>query len=899
MSLRCRPEVLVALVCASPAAATAQEARAVLDAPLVVTEGHRLGTLADLDGDGYEDALGWWWTSLSAQSVRISVYRNDRQGGLAPTGHVDLLAAGGGGPSGLVRMRPCDVDHDGRTDFSFLMNQGLSSGHSSLHVFAANGDAAPRLVPTYTHWSGGTARMGAVLEDLDGDGTTDLVLAVGTELRVYSYAPVPGGDPVGTLRATIALPAPTDDLFAIDANGDARPDVYANMGGTGWIVPILDFQPASPVVVPHGVASMPMPAAGDVDGDGDQDLVVFDMTQYVVLRRVGRASWSLEAPVAGGPATNLYDVDQDGDLDGVCCGGGDPDLPRNDRPSTFRVSINDGTGRFAPAFEFPGLGSDHMAGAADLDHDGDLDLVAGRCVYYARGPITRPVMPLVASASLDRASAADLDRDGDPDFRPGVRSVRRNLGTGECQDSTPMFPPQPPGTTDQAPGFHGDFDGDGDVDVLTQRWSGPLGSSSAVHLGAWLYRNSGGGTFVDAGRAGDAGDDFAHAGLGMVPERCLVADADDDGDLDLLVLDYLFGPTTSIRRNDGQGRFFGPAIVVTGYWAVAVGDIDGDGRADLLCRGSNLGIPVLLGQRAGAFTPGPILGWPEVVYSAGSLALADLDADGDLDVAVAATRPNLTLPPEIYWNQGAGTFLRETLDELRVEHMVGGRAASATDWNGDGLLDLVLGPVRGAWSAAYILLRRADNTGYEPPVRQTLYAEHAVHRALVFPGTAVDVDGDGDTDHVTDRVIRNPRHHGARHGRRLQATDAQPGGGGVEPTLGATGPFPVGSTTTLRLTGACVGANGLLTAGWLDRQQPVFGGGGASHQALGALRLTSQVPFTTSGTPGLDGAGEWSLTYAVPAYKAGRTYVYRATIDDPAVPSGRSVTNRLFVTYGL
>lgn len=893
MSFRSRPGVLVALVCVSPAIATAQESRALLDAPLVVSSQYRLGTLTDLDGDGFQDAVGWWWSSSGSQSIYLRHYVNDQQGGFVLGGYANLLGGNGGGPSGLVTLRACDIDHDGRGDYSVLMNNGPWGGHSSLNVYASTGATAPRLVPTYSYGGNSTVRMGAVLADLDRDGTTDLVLAVGTELRVYSYAPVAGGDPVGTLRATYALPAATDDLFVIDANGDTQPDVYANMGGTGWIVPIVDFQPGAPTVVPHGIAAMPMPVAGDIDGDGDEDLVVFDMPSYVVMRRTGRASWSSEPAVAGGPATNLCDIDGDGDLDGLCCGGGGSSIPSNHTASTFRVSLNDGNGRFAPAFEFPGLGSDHMAGAADLDHDGDVDIVAGRCVYYARGPLVRQPMPLLASAALDRAHAADVDRDGDPDFRFGVRTLRRNLGEGECEPSTPLFPAAPAGTTDQTPGFHGDFDGDGDVDVLTQRWAG------STHLGAWLYTNNGGGGFVDAGQAGPAGVDFAYAWPGMVPDRCVVADADGDLDLDLAVWSGSPQPVTRIYRNDGQGRFFEPPVPIAGYLVNAIADLDGDGLPDMVCHGSSAGVPILLGQGGGAFAPGPVLGTAGVYYAREALELADLDADGDLDLATAGTGSNYNRAAEVFWNQGGGSFLREEIVNAYIDSYPSGRAASAIDLDGDGLLDLVLGSAARAWSAAHIVLRRADNSGFEAPFQQTIYPYHEQLRTIVLKGSVVDVDGDGDSDLVTDRVIRSTRNHGAHHGRRVQSTDAQAGGGGMEPTLGATGPFPVGSTTTLRLTGACVGASGLLTAGWLDSQQPVFGGGGASHQALRPMRITSEVAFTTSGTPGVDGAGEWSLTYAVPGYKAGRTYVYRATIDDPAAPSGRSVTNRLYVTYGL
>ena len=55
----------------------------------------------------------------------------------------------------------------------------------------------------------------------------------------------------------------------------------------------------------------------------------------------------------GGPATHLIDVDGDGDLDGLCCGGGSGPYP-NEGSSTFQVALNDGAGVFAPAFPIAG-----------------------------------------------------------------------------------------------------------------------------------------------------------------------------------------------------------------------------------------------------------------------------------------------------------------------------------------------------------------------------------------------------------------------------------------------------------------------------------------------------------------------------------------------------------------
>jgi hypothetical protein len=159
-----------------------------------------------------------------------------------------------------------------------------------------------------------------------------------------------------------------------------------------------------------------------------------------------------------------------------------------------------------------------------------------------------------------------------------------------------------------------------------------------------------------------------------------------------------------------------------------------------------------------------------------------------------------------------------------------------------------------------------------------------------------DVDGDGDDDFVTDRLIRNGTHSMPRGGRRRQAGAGAPGTGGLVPTLGADGPFRVGESAELRLRGGVGGASGLLTIYWVADSEHARSGAGSDTAA--PERIFAQIPFTLSGDPGTPGTGSWTLPYTVQPNALGRTRRYVAEIDDAGAPNGVARSNALAITYG-
>ncbi|MCI0537659.1 MAG: FG-GAP-like repeat-containing protein [Verrucomicrobiales bacterium] len=271
-------------------------------------------------------------------------------------------------------------------------------------------------------------------------------------------------------------------------------------------------------------------------------------------------------------------------------------------------------------------------------------------------------------------------------------------------------------------------------------------------------------------------DDYAREPL--LPWKCsqmgpglAIADIDGDGDDDF----YLGGSAgelgvIGVQERDGQFQQRIPPVFNSDKESEDLGavffDADGDGDADLYVvsggvesspEGEALQDRLYLNDGRGAFQKAPKGTLPKERDAGSAVCAADMDRDGDLDLFVGgrSVPGQYPLPARshLYRNdQGKFVEASETLsEEMRTLGVV--TAAIWSDVNGDGWIDLVIGQ---EWGSVRCFLNERGRFR-----DATIQLGFATRSGLWQAVAAVDVDGDGDMDYVTGNFGANTRYRAA------------------------------------------------------------------------------------------------------------------------------------------
>ncbi len=536
------------------------------------------------------------------------------------------------------------------------------------------------------------------------------VLCVGT-LLVACTGASEGGDP-----------QPSEPAF---------PDDYRRVVAPSFSVQDADGNPISNPF--YGGFNTPRPQWVDIDGDGDDDLFVQETSDQLTFfehvtegdssRLVWRTDTYQDLPI--GEWFRFADLDQDGA----------PDLLTEQPYSHLRAYRNTGTAT-DPSFELftdtmrtpagEAIFSDrqNIPNVTDVDCDGQLDLFLGRL----DGTITRyeaaadsAGMPRFAHVTdefegieivnqqmkgirhgANTLTFADIDADDDPDlfwgdfFEPGLLLIEN---TGACGnpvlsgEPTP-FPPSNPLETSgyNAPALT-DWTENGRLDLIVGVLGGSSNANTSLADNFYFYENQADGYQLRTKQfvgGLDVGSESAAA----------VGDLDGDGTTDVLAANKIEpteGATSRVYRLSRRSSGSSPAYQRDGHldlpsayhYAPALGDLTGDGAADLLLGTWKGRIAYHRNQGDGTFAAVD----ESVVDLSGARhatpALGDLTGDGLLDLVVGTADGAL----HVYRNTGSRPEPAfERVSDVLTDVSVGTRSAPALhDVDGDGTLDLIVG----------------------------------------------------------------------------------------------------------------------------------------------------------------------------------------------------------------
>lgn len=452
-------------------------------------------------------------------------------------------------------------------------------------------------------------------------------------------------------------------------------------------------------VYPNGVTF-----ARDFDRDGRIDLLgVVPELVTTFGDGFGNFEGSVTTELLCAPPCTVGDMDGDGILDLVAKIG-----------AQTRVFRGDGFGKFAISGTNLPLPFPVAIAAADADDDGDLDIVSvgthpfGFRVLANGSPwkVVHSSVPLVP----ERLEVADIDGNGHVDAvvtEPSLHRVTIAFGSGTGTFVSPVTIALGPAFTESRDLEVVDVDGDARLDVVV------LDAQGTVHVA--LY--AGGGTFA------------APVAILTDAESIAVADGDADGDADIVL-----GGTARLLRNDGGATF--TSVVATNGWipehVLFFGAVDGDPWMDVIARQASdqLAVLTLLGSGPLTFESGVA---SEFEASPGFPAIADIDGDGDLDVARvhAPYTPQATF--RFALNDGTGRFVAQNGPPASFGQ------PSAGDFDGDGIVDLATRS--SEWSSANTnqvdVFRGSGGGGFTAPLsRQFSGFEFG-------PMQVVDIDADG------------------------------------------------------------------------------------------------------------------------------------------------------------
>ena len=695
------------------------------------------GSILDIEGDGLHtaaDANIVWWES-------------DVPGGVYDWNHHAIGMLGNADPDAGMSSRAyavvaADMDDDGDVDVvtggvvSFPLNEvgritwydnDGSGGFTALHSVAL---------------SPGETVLSLDLADMDFDGDMDVVAGHGGGVVWYeNQASTLVEHEVSTTSFT------ADDVFAARVDYDGDIDVIAVSWDTNQIVwyesLITHFDE---VVLSSPAADAPKIFAVDMDQNGWVDVAAsYGDGRIVWFDHPGGypspGTWierTVATTLAGGTFVTAADVDDDGDLDLLATSKQTLDPASGDKIVWHENRTIHRNAVFPPLSIVVTSQETFAVTATDMNNDSIPDPIAATAPLTLESwrTVHRPDFSFnyyqtisIDVVDAESVAASDFDDDGDRDLVVAGKEISvydNSNGLGDYLPETVI-------SGDPTTSFHDavpvDIDGDGALEIVSAGEPFTVGADTST-VAVWER---------STGPTEWRPDFVVPVGLTNSARSLTVADVDRDGDTDILTggITSTFDGVLVWAANNGTSFSVGQEIVLPfePVAAVAAGDLDEDGDVDLVVGLDDEALWYENTDGAGTFAFDPNMGYGGVIFRAigggvRQLSVADLDKDGDLDVAAVVKYHN-----RVYWYEnldGSADFWADHLIKL------GGspNAVFLADLGGDDDIDALVGsefdglqyyPNLGGQftSAATDLAQVSVFEGQSQPMLSVTYTVHA------------------------------------------------------------------------------------------------------------------------------------------------------------------------------
>jgi hypothetical protein len=516
---------------------------------------------ADFDNDGDIDVV-----ANSSTSKKVVWFSNN----LGSFSGEKLISSTMGSTFG-DSMTLGDIDNDGDTDIA------IADGINTVAWYKNNNGASFTLAKNITTTASSPRTVNS--SDFDNDGDKDIIVGSYTDNTITLYENT-GADISTTKKSINTNAVNVVALHTNDLDKDGDIDILSVNYGAHSIALLENKKSKANINInaPKSIINSHINApysvySADLDNDGDMDIVSGSANDNKVAWYANNGNNTFSAQkIITTNAINLRDVyiadlDNDGKPDVLSASYGDNKI-------AWYKNNGNGTIDTTQKVISPYINGAHSVYAADLDNDGDNDVISASLadgyVFWHKnnGDGTFAARTIIANfPGAANVMAADFDNDGDIDVVANSSTSKKvvwfsnNLGSfsGEKLISSTM------GSTFGDSMTLGDIDNDGDTDIAI---------ADGINTVAW-YKNNNGASFTLAKNITTTASS---------PRTVNSSDFDNDGDKDIIVGSYTDNTITLYENTGADISTTKKSINTNAVNVVALhtNDLDKDGDIDIL-----------------------------------------------------------------------------------------------------------------------------------------------------------------------------------------------------------------------------------------------------------------------------------------------------------------------------